>query len=71
MSSPKFSGERSARREVLSYRQSFALTWQRFIIQNFDSPAHAAHGIGVYRRFSVGRQRHARWLPRGHALDPL
>ncbi len=43
MSSRKF----SERREVLSYRQTFALVWQRFIVSNFDSPAHAAHVFQV------------------------
>lgn len=43
MSSRKF----SSRREVLTYRQHFALVWQRFIRENFDSPAHAAHVFQV------------------------
>lgn len=43
MSSGKFSG----RREVLSYRQHFAAVWQRFVTENFDSPAHAAHVFQV------------------------
>lgn len=33
MSSRKF----SERHAVLSYRQTFAKVWQRFIVQNFDS----------------------------------
>ena len=47
MSSPKFSGKFSDARKVLTYRQTFAAVWQRFIIQNFDSPAHAAHVFQV------------------------
>lgn len=43
MSSRKF----SERRDVLSYRQTFAAVWQRFIVENFDSPAHAAHVFQV------------------------
>ena len=43
MSSPKFSG----RRDVLTYRQHFAIVWQQFIVENFDSPAHAAHVFQV------------------------
>ena len=43
MSSRKF----SERHAVLSYRQTFAKVWQRFIVQNFDSPAHAAHVFQV------------------------
>ena len=43
MSSGKFSG----RREVLSYRQHFAVVWQRFVTENFESPAHAAHVFQV------------------------
>jgi hypothetical protein len=41
------SGKFSERREVLSYRQHFALVWQRFITENFQSPAHAAHVFQV------------------------
>lgn len=47
MSPLKSSGKISQRREVLSYRQTFALVWQRFIVENFDSPAHAAHVFQV------------------------
>jgi hypothetical protein len=43
MSSGKFSG----RSEVLSYRQHFANVWQRFVTENFESPAHAAHVFQV------------------------
>jgi hypothetical protein len=43
MSSRKFSD----RREVLTYRQHFAFVWQRFVTENFDSPAHAAHVFQV------------------------
>ena len=43
MSSPKFSG----RRDVLTYRQHFAIVWRQFITENFDSPAHAAHVFQV------------------------
>lgn len=37
----------SARREVMTYRQHFAVVWQRFVTENFDSPAHAAHVFQV------------------------
>lgn len=47
MSSGKFSGQISQRCEVLSYRQHFVAVWQRFVTQNFDSPAHAAHVFQV------------------------
>lgn len=40
------SGEFS-RRAALSYRQCFALRWQRFLQANFDSPEHAAAVFGV------------------------
>ena len=43
MSSRKFSD----RREVLTYRKHFAFVWQRFITENFESPAHAAHVFQV------------------------
>lgn len=43
MSSRKF----SERQQVLSYRQAFAAVWQRIIVENFDSPAHAAHVFQV------------------------
>ncbi|WP_410217267.1 hypothetical protein [Paracoccus sp. (in: a-proteobacteria)] len=43
MSPVKFSD----RRETLSYRQHLAQVWQRFVVQNFDSPAHAAHVFKV------------------------
>ena len=43
----KFSGKRSKRDEVLAYRAAFAVTWQRFITETFDSPAHAAHAFHV------------------------
>lgn len=43
MSSRKF----SERKDVLTYRQHFALVWQRFVRENFDSPAHAAHVFQV------------------------
>lgn len=36
------SGKFSARSEVLTYRQHFALLWRDFITENFESPAHAA-----------------------------
>lgn len=41
------SGKFSARRDVLTYRQHFAIVWQRFVTENFDSPAHAAHVFQV------------------------
>lgn len=41
------SGKFSDRRAVLSYRQHFAAVWQRFVVANFDSPAHAAHVFQV------------------------
>jgi len=41
------SGKFSDRREVQTYRQHFAQVWQRFVLQNFDSPAHAAHVFQV------------------------
>ena len=41
------SGKNSGRRSVMTYRQHFAIVWQRFITENFDSPAHAAHVFQV------------------------
>ena len=41
------SGKFSERREVLSYRQHFAIVWQRFVRENFQSPAHVAHVFQV------------------------
>ena len=41
------SGKFSARRDVLSYRQHFAIVWQKFVTDNFDSPAHVAHCFQV------------------------
>ncbi|WP_232303250.1 hypothetical protein [Paracoccus sp. 228] len=41
------SSGKNSRREVISYRQHFAAVWQRFVLQNFDSPAHAAHVFQV------------------------
>lgn len=41
------SGKFSDRREVLTYRQHFALLWRDFIHANFESPAHAAHVFRV------------------------
>lgn len=41
------SGKSSDRRAVLTYRQHFALVWQRFVQDNFDSPAHVAHVFQV------------------------
>jgi len=41
------SGKFSERREVMDFRQSFAVIWQRFITENFSSPAHAAHVFQV------------------------
>lgn len=32
----------SAKSETLTYRQFFAVRWQRFVKANFESPAHAA-----------------------------
>lgn len=46
-SSGKFSEKFSGRDDVLAYRQHFALVWQQFIVENFDSPAHAAHVFQV------------------------
>jgi hypothetical protein len=43
MSPRKFSD----RREVLAYRQHFAVVWQQFVRDNFDSPAHVAHVFQV------------------------
>lgn len=40
-------GKFSDRREVLSYRQHFAIVWQKFITENFQSPAHVAHVFQV------------------------
>ena len=42
MSSPKVSASTPARRDVLTYRQHFALMWRDFIRSNYESPAHAA-----------------------------
>lgn len=47
MSSGTFSGKFSERREVLTYREHFASVWQRFVTENFQSPAHAAHVFQV------------------------
>nr|WP_318272679.1 hypothetical protein [Paracoccus saliphilus] len=41
------SGKISDRRSVMTYRQHFAVVWQRFVTENFDSPAHAAHVFQV------------------------
>ena len=41
------SSGKNSRREVISYRQHFAEVWQRFVLQDFDSPAHAAHVFQV------------------------
>lgn len=35
------------RREVFAYRAHFAVVWQKFVTENFDSPAHAAHVFQV------------------------
>jgi hypothetical protein len=43
MSPRKFSD----RRAVLAYRQQFAVVWQQFVRDNFDSPAHVAHVFQV------------------------
>ncbi|MCJ8138580.1 hypothetical protein [Falsirhodobacter halotolerans] len=71
MSSPKFSG----RREVLSYRQTFAAVWQRFIIQNFESPAHAAHVFQVdpttAENWFEGRNAPQGWVVGKAIANPL
>lgn len=41
------SGKFSDRRQVRTYRQHFAIVWQRFVTENFDSPSHAAHVFQV------------------------
>lgn len=41
------SGNNSAKREVLTYRQHFAYMWQRFCQENFEGPAHLAHVFKV------------------------
>lgn len=41
------SGKFSERRQVLTYRQHFAIVWQKFVTENFESPAHAAHVFHV------------------------
>lgn len=46
-SSRNFAGKFSARDDVISYRAHFALTWQRFIRENFESPTHAAFTFKV------------------------
>lgn len=43
MSQRKFSD----RKDVLTYRQHFAAVWQRFVTENFQSPAHVAHVFKV------------------------
>jgi hypothetical protein len=43
MSPRKFSD----RREVLLYRQHFALVWQKFLKANFESPVAVAHAFHV------------------------
>lgn len=43
MSSRKY----SAKSEALVYRQFFALRWQKFITENFQSPARAALAFNV------------------------
>lgn len=37
----------SAKSEVLTYRQHFALMWRDFITENYESPAHAAMAFRV------------------------
>ncbi len=41
------SGSFLRKREVLNYRQRFACHWQKFIQENFESPAHVAHTFKV------------------------
>ncbi len=41
------SGNFSSRKQVVSYRQHFAIVWRQFLHENFDSPAHAAHVFQV------------------------
>lgn len=41
-SSPKF----SARQDKREYRRSFASKWQQFMLNEFESPAHAAFEFG-------------------------
>lgn len=42
-----FSGEFSAKRRALTYRQFFIARWQAFIVETFDSPEHAAMVFGT------------------------
>jgi hypothetical protein len=37
----------SPKRQALTYRQLFAAKWQAFIVENFDSPEHAAMVFGT------------------------
>lgn len=42
-----FSGKFSQKRQALSYREMFVARWQAFVVENFDSPEHAAMVFGV------------------------
>lgn len=70
MSSRKF----SERRAVLSYRQTFAVVWQRFVLANFDSPAHAAHVFQVdpttAENWWEGRNAPQGWVVARAIADP-
>lgn len=64
----------SARRDVLTYRQHFAIVWQRFLHENFESPAHAAHVFQVdgttANKWWQGLNAPSGWVV-GHAIkDP-
>lgn len=59
MSPRKFSAP--SRRAALTYRQAFAARWQKFIMENFQSPEHAALVFGVDG--STARK----WWEGGHA----
>lgn len=43
----KSPGKFSAKRDATTFRQFFAIRWQAFIRDNFDSPEHAAMVFGV------------------------
>ena len=70
MSSRKF----SQRRDTLTFRQHFAVVWQQFIVENFDSPAHAAHVFQVdyttAGNWWTGRNAPSGWVVGRAIADP-
>lgn len=51
----------SAKTDVLTYRQHFAMIWRDFIMSNFESPAHVAHV------FKVDPTTSEKWWAGSHA----